>query len=193
MRFAMVVMWLRAAASHPEGRPSALRFAVGIALVQVLWIARLLIDGRALLLASFVVLVAFELLVPVLAGRRGFTPFHPHHIAERYALLTLIVLGEVILAAVQAVQGALVDGGRPGLLALAVGGLLLVFASVAATGAALAAAVELVQGEAEASNRVVGLGVTVLVTGLVLAAVVCYHVWTSQRQSTGWSSPLSTS
>ena len=43
----------------------------------------------------------------------GITPFHPHHIAERYALLTLIVLGEVILASVQAVQGALGQGAEP--------------------------------------------------------------------------------
>ncbi|NUR79252.1 MAG: low temperature requirement protein A, partial [Dermatophilaceae bacterium] len=100
MRFAMVAMWLRAAGGHPEGRPTALTYAVGIAAVQVLWIARLLLEGRAVLMVSFFVLVALELLVPVVAERRGFTPFHPHHIAERYALLTLIVLGEVVLAAV---------------------------------------------------------------------------------------------
>lgn len=201
MRFAMVAMWLRAARGHAEGRPTALTYAVGISAVQALWIARLLLEGVAVLMLSFFALVVLELLVPVVAERRGFTPFHPHHIAERYALLTLIVLGEVVLAAVQAVQGALGTGARTGLLTLVVGGLLivfsmwwlyfkrehaglfegsigsifltgyghyLVFASVAATGAGLAAAVDLVQGEAHTSSRVVGLA---------LAGAVAVYVW----------------
>ncbi|GAB2755603.1 low temperature requirement protein A [Terrabacter koreensis] len=201
MRFAMVAMWLRAAGGHPEGRRTALTYAAGITAVQALWIARLLLEGEAVLKASFFTLVVLELMVPVLAERRGFTPFHPHHIAERYALLTLIVLGEVVLAAVQAVQGALDAGARTGLLTLVVGGLLLVFsmwwlyfkrdhsglfegsigsifltgyghylvfASVAATGAGLAAAVDLVQEEAHTSPRVVGLA---------LAGAVAVYVW----------------
>ena len=126
MRFAMVAMWLRAEASHPQGRSTALAYAVGITFVQA-GIGRLLLDGRTVLLVSFFVLVVLELLVPIVAERRGITPFHPHHIAERYALLTLIVLGEVILASVQAVQGALGQGAESGLLALVVGGLLIVF------------------------------------------------------------------
>ncbi|EWT03079.1 low temperature requirement protein A [Intrasporangium oryzae NRRL B-24470] len=201
MRFAMVAMWLRAAASHPEGRTTALTYAAGIAAVQVLWIARLAIEGRTALMVSFFALVVLELLVPIVAERRGVTPFHPHHIAERYALLTIIVLGEVILASVQAVQVALGQGAQPGLLALIVGGLLivfsmwwlyfkrehavlfegsvrsvfvtgyghyLVFASVAATGAALAASVDLVQGHAHTSARVVGLA---------LAGAVAVYTW----------------
>ncbi len=116
MRFAMVGLWLRAAAGHPEGRATALWYAGGITVVQVLWIARLGVpDGW--LLPSFLLLVGGELLVPVLAeGRHGYTPFHPHHIAERYGLLTIIVLGEVILASVVAIQqviaaGATTEGG----------------------------------------------------------------------------------
>jgi low temperature requirement protein LtrA len=201
MRFAMVAMWLRAARSHPEGRRTALTYAAGISVVQVLWIARLLLEGETALRVSFFALVVLELLVPIVAERHGITPFHPHHIAERYALLTIIVLGEVILASVQAVQGALVRGAEPGLLALVVGGLLivfsmwwlyfkrdhaplfegeiasifltgyghyLVFASVAATGAGLAAAVDQVQGEAHATARAIGLA---------LAGAVAVYVW----------------
>ncbi len=41
MRFGMVGLWLRAAAGHPERRQTALWYAGGIAVVQVLWIARL--------------------------------------------------------------------------------------------------------------------------------------------------------
>ena len=201
MRFAMVAMWLRAAANHPEGRRTALWYAGGIAGVQVLWIGRLLLDGQGVLMTTFWALVVLELLVPVLAERHGVTPFHPHHIAERYALLTIIVLGEVILASVQAVQGALGQGRQPGLVLVIVGGLstvfsmwwlyfkrdhavlfegstratfsagyghYVIFAAVAATGAALAAAVDVVQGDAHTTDRVVGLA---------FAAAVAVYVW----------------
>ena len=45
--------------------------------------------------------------MPVWAERAGATPWHPHHIAERYGLFTLIVLGESVLAATLAIQAAL--------------------------------------------------------------------------------------
>jgi low temperature requirement protein LtrA len=45
-------------------------------------------------MAVFVV----EFLVPVWAEKAGRTAFHRHHIVERYGLLTIIVLGEVLLA-----------------------------------------------------------------------------------------------
>ena len=131
MRFGMVGLWLRAAAGHPERRQTALWYAGGITVVQIGWIARLAIEpGSPWLVASFVLLAAAELVVPVLAERgHGYTPFHPHHIAERYGLLTIIVLGEVILASVLAIQGAMAGGGLTWAMApLILGGLLVVFA-----------------------------------------------------------------
>jgi low temperature requirement protein LtrA len=41
MRLAMVAQWLRAAQTDPVSRPAALRYAAGIAFVQLLWIAML--------------------------------------------------------------------------------------------------------------------------------------------------------
>ena len=56
------------------------------------------------------------------------TRWHPEHIAERYGLFTLIVLGEVILAATTAMQAGLSsEGVSAALLSLAGGGMLLVF------------------------------------------------------------------
>ena len=56
------------------------------------------------------------------------TTWHPHHIAERYGLLTLIVLGESILAATMAVKAALTAGeALSALLPTIVGGLLIVY------------------------------------------------------------------
>ena len=228
MRFGMVGLWLRAAAGHPERRQTALWYAGGITVVQVGWIARLAIEpGSPWLVASFLLLAAAELTVPVLAERgHGYTPFHPHHIAERYGLLTIIVLGEVILSSVLAIQGAMsgtVEGGSGGhsapyaaepaggggltwaMAPLILGGLLVVFAlwwlyfsrdhasivenpravwlfgyghlpifaSVAAVGAALAAAVDVVQGVSDAGVRPVALtlAVAIAVVALVLSGL----------------------
>jgi low temperature requirement protein LtrA len=129
MRLALVAQWLRAAREHPEGRSATLRYAAGVTAVQVCWIARLWLPGLWGLI-GFEVLVLAELAVPVwaeFAGRR--TSWHPGHIAERYGLFTIIVLGEVVAAATAAVESALAAGGlSPALLTAAVGGLLLVFA-----------------------------------------------------------------
>jgi low temperature requirement protein LtrA len=128
MRLAMVVQWLRAARSEPECRPAALRYATGITVVQVLWIARLWLSGTPAVVAFFVLLV-LELAVPWWAERRFSTTWHPHHIAERYGLFTLIVLGEVILSATNAIKEGTAEEGHIGtLISLAAAGLVLVFA-----------------------------------------------------------------
>src|SRR5918999_1432513 len=127
MRSAMVAQWLRAAASCPEGRRCALRYAGGLAAVQCGWVARLALPGAAGLV-GFVVLVAVELAIPYFAESAGRTPWHPGHIAERYGLFTLIVLGESVLSATVGVQVALDTTSTFGNLApVVVGGILIVF------------------------------------------------------------------
>lgn len=64
MRLAMVFQWLRVARSNPARRPAALRFAVGITVVQIGWVARLHLPN-AWGVPAFLVLIATELLVPV--------------------------------------------------------------------------------------------------------------------------------
>ncbi len=127
MRTAMVALWLRAAASHPEGRTCALRYAAGIGLLQVAWVARLALPDE-IGVPVFFVLAAAELAVPLWAEAAGRTSWHPHHIAERYGLFTIIVLGETLLAATVGVQAALDDATRfRDLATVVVGGLLIVF------------------------------------------------------------------
>jgi low temperature requirement protein LtrA len=128
MRVALTGQWLRAARDDPERRDSARRYASGVAVLQLGWIARLALPGRWAPVAGFLVLVPLELAVPVLAERKGATNWHPGHIAERYGLFTLIVLGESVAAATTAMQSAL-DSGQAleRLLTLAAGGLLIVF------------------------------------------------------------------
>ncbi|MEU2605237.1 low temperature requirement protein A [Streptomyces albus] len=128
MRLALITQWLRAAAEHRERRGTALRYAAGIAVVQCGWIAREWAAGTWLPV-TFVLLVAAELAVPAWAEAGGrATGWHPQHIAERYGLFTIIVLGEVILASLTAVQAAVTAHGlTTSVLLIAVGGLLLVF------------------------------------------------------------------
>jgi low temperature requirement protein LtrA len=127
MRTALVSQWLRAARSHPERRVTALRYALGIIAIQCAWVGWLFVpDGWRT--ATFVALGLLDICVPVLAEVAGQTPWHPHHIAERYSLFTLIVLGESVLAATLAVQGAVDQRETPlALFGVAGGGLLIVF------------------------------------------------------------------
>src|SRR5215207_505744 len=64
LRLAGVAQWLRAARSDPQHRTTAYRYAIGVSIVQVLWIGRLALPD-AWQLPAFVLLVLAELAVPV--------------------------------------------------------------------------------------------------------------------------------
>jgi low temperature requirement protein LtrA len=128
LRTALAALWLRAALSDPARRRTTLRFAIGITACQLGWIALLSLPA-ATRPAGMAVLVAAELSVPVWAQSAGMTPWHPHHIGERYELFTLIVLGESVAAATVAVRDAFDRHQSTGALyALAAGGLLMAYA-----------------------------------------------------------------
>ncbi|MFB6893230.1 low temperature requirement protein A [Kitasatospora sp. NPDC056327] len=128
LRTALAVLWLRVARSDPRRGRTAVRFAAGVTGCQVGWVATLLVPDQVRL-PAVAVLVAAEVCVPVWAQSAGMTPWHPRHIAERYELFLLIVLGESVAAAAEAVRGAFGRGhGSAGLYLLAAGGLLIVFA-----------------------------------------------------------------
>lgn len=119
MRVALVAQWLRAAAAAPELRRTTLSYAVGITVVQALWLTVLVLPDE-LRIPVVVVLVLAEIGVPALAERHGTTPWHPHHITERYGLFTLILLGESLLASANAIIEALHDEtALPPLIAIA--------------------------------------------------------------------------
>ena len=127
MRLAMVTQWLRAARTDLPHRGSSLRFAAGIAVLQAGWVALLALP-QAVARGGFLLLVLGELAVPIWAERAAPTSWHPHHIAERYGLFTLIVLGECVLASTLAIQSALEeDAALADLATTAAGGLLTVF------------------------------------------------------------------
>ncbi|MFD6178776.1 MULTISPECIES: low temperature requirement protein A [unclassified Isoptericola] len=108
MRVAMIAQWLRASGADGPARAATRAYAAGIAVVQVCWLA-LLVLPEGVQAPAWAVLAAAELAVPVIAERRGRTPWHPHHITERYGLFTLILLGESLLASSNAIIEALHD------------------------------------------------------------------------------------
>ncbi|MGW0816607.1 low temperature requirement protein A [Streptomyces viridiviolaceus] len=128
LRTALAALWFRAALADPARRRTTLRFAAGVTVCQLGWVGLLFLPAQARL-PGIAVMVLAEVLVPVWAQSAGMTPWHPHHIAERYELFTLIVLGESVAAATIAVRGAFDrHQGTGALYALAGGGLLMAFA-----------------------------------------------------------------
>ena len=107
---------------NAAGRATAYRYAAGILLVQVYWAVVVLsgIESPLFFWSLFGLGAMLELLVPVVAERAGRTSWHRHHMVERYGLLTIIVLGETLLAAAIALGKLDVDYLTGGLLRTAV-------------------------------------------------------------------------
>lgn len=110
MRVALVSQWLRAAGQDPARRRVCLTYASIISIAQVGWVLLIVVRfSTAVALTLGALLALIELLGPPLAERRdGGTPWHAHHIAERYSLFALIALGEGIVGTVAALS-AVVD------------------------------------------------------------------------------------
>ncbi|MBP2706466.1 low temperature requirement protein A [Microbispora sp. RL4-1S] len=134
MRMALGAQWVRAGLEDPAGRRTALRYATGIGVLQLAWLLRFFLYKAdalpsSLALPSFVLLVVLELMVPRWAERARATTWHPHHIAERYGLFTIILLGESVLAASRGIEGSIEGGEVSGpFIVIAVSGLVLLFA-----------------------------------------------------------------
>lgn len=125
MRLPLVAQWLRAARSDPARRACTYRYALGVTVCQIGWIALLFLPYG---LFGFPLMALAEILIPIWAERVGPTQWHPAHISERYGLFTIIVLGETILAASLAIQSATQAGEvNLNLAVIIVGGLLIVF------------------------------------------------------------------
>lgn len=126
MRVGLVFLWLRAARAHPACRRSCHRFAIGITLAMCGW--SVMVFAHEWPLWAWWIMAAVELAIPAWAEAANPTPWHPHHIAERYGLFTIIVLGESVAAATNAVRlGVAGSGFSAPLLGLIAGGLLVIF------------------------------------------------------------------
>lgn len=108
MRLLMAGLFLRTMRHAPSALRSFVSFyAAGNGVGAAVWLSSLLVPepGRY---AVWVVGLLVELLAPILAVRTLDNPkvsFHPGHIAERYGLFTIIVLGESVLAVAAGTAG----------------------------------------------------------------------------------------
>jgi low temperature requirement protein LtrA len=118
MRSSLIAMWLRVALQDPANRRVALRYAAYNAVIQTAWVVVVIarIEFVPLLAVLITVLWAAELAGHIFAtwdselidGTWRGTPWNAHHIVERYGLLVIISLGEVILGTVTAVAAIVV-------------------------------------------------------------------------------------
>lgn len=111
MRIALVLQWWRAARESPAFRHIGFGNIRWITIAQIGWVIIGFVHlPLAVAGAGFVLLGVLELLVPVFTqGRAGGTPWHPHHVAERYSLFAIIVLGEGVVGTI-ASSGDLLGG-----------------------------------------------------------------------------------
>ncbi|TYQ07413.1 UNVERIFIED_ORG: low temperature requirement protein LtrA [Gordonia westfalica J30] len=113
MRVGMVIQWLRAASQSERCRRACLIYAVATVVAQIWWVAVLIAHlPLVMTVVAMLIGVLIELTGPVIAETRtAGTPWHAHHIAERYSLLTIVTLGEGVVGVV-ALLGAqvAVDG-----------------------------------------------------------------------------------
>lgn len=113
MRIALVGQWLRAAKQDPAHRSACLTYAAAVTVAQIGWIVQIFAQTSVtVFLVTSVVLVIVETSGPYLAERRTpGTPWHAHHIAERYGLLAIIALGESVVGTVASLTAAVGDDG----------------------------------------------------------------------------------
>jgi len=95
IRSSAVWLWFKVASDIPKFKITGRRYAVGILLCQVGWITQNFFEFSYFIFAA---LWMAEFFVPYYAESHTQTHFHSEHIEERFGLLTIIVLGESVLA-----------------------------------------------------------------------------------------------
>jgi len=129
MRLPMVFQWLRAGRQDPSRRALCSKMVVTLVVAQVGWVALALVNPTMeVYVAAVLVLIGVELLGPLLAEKlHGGTPWHGHHIAERYGLMVIIALGEGLLGTTAALGALISDGWSVDIAVLGLAGVALTF------------------------------------------------------------------
>jgi len=127
MRVPYILMWLKVAYDDLDSRPVALRYAIGVFLIQIAWSVTILYFQNWYLFVSLLVL---EMVIPYIAehavDKKENTKYHFGHIEERLGLLAIIVLGESMLAVVYAFRNV-VEQYSDDLVTLAASSVLILF------------------------------------------------------------------
>jgi low temperature requirement protein LtrA len=106
MRVPQIALWVRAGQQDPQHRTIAVARVFTLSIAQLGWLLTVLVPTPVwATVAALVLLALAEMTVPVIVERRrGNVPWNAGHVAERFGLLTLITLGEVVAATTSAVS-----------------------------------------------------------------------------------------
>src|SRR6478735_3484879 len=99
MRVPMVLQWLRASRQDPGRAPVCRIFIVTLLVSQTAWVVLALVETSIpVFFWCALPILLVELVGPFVAEQVGDgTPWHAHHIAERYGLMVIIALGEGLI------------------------------------------------------------------------------------------------
>lgn len=119
MRLALGVQWLRVIFDSPRASKTARGYLLALTVAQLGWVLLgIFHPDLNLFLGAVLILLVVEMGGPVLAERAGATqeyptgtPWHPHHLSERYGLMFIITLGEGVVGTVAALYGVVDTAG----------------------------------------------------------------------------------
>jgi low temperature requirement protein LtrA len=113
MRVPMILQWWRASRQDPERTTVCRTFIVTLVISQAGWIVLALAPTSIpVTFVLIVLLILIEATGPLVAERMLVgTPWHPHHIAERYGLLVIIALGEGLIGTVATLSAIIGEEG----------------------------------------------------------------------------------
>ena len=128
MRVPMIFQWLRASRQDPERAPVCRIFIATLLVSQTGWVVIALVETSIpVFFACVLPFTLIEMAGPFVAEHvGGGTPWHAHHIAERYGLMVIIALGEGLiggtatLSALISVEGWTLDTALLGLAGVGV-------------------------------------------------------------------------
>lgn len=129
MRIALILLWIRVGIHNPKQRKTAVRYSCAQILVQGYWAFMVfgIESGTTLAYTLFFLGFAIELFVPWWSEYNEAITWHRHHIIERFGLLNIIVLGEILLGAVELLKATFDQSMDLHLLYLSACGMVIAF------------------------------------------------------------------
>ncbi|MDX2076192.1 MAG: low temperature requirement protein A [bacterium] len=109
-RLFLVLMYWRSMRSHPESKALSRGYIIGFSLGIAVWLGSLLLPAD-IHWVGWLVGITIELSVPLapkMLKLQFETPVDLHHIAERFGIFTIIVLGEAFVKVLDDAQGSLI-------------------------------------------------------------------------------------
>jgi low temperature requirement protein LtrA len=129
MRLPMVAQWARAGRQDPTRHALCAKMIWTLVVAQAGWVLLIFLNPPMGPTAAVVlVLIGIEVAGPLLAEKlHGGSPWHGHHIAERYGLMVIIALGEGLLGTTAALGALIEDGWTVEIAVLGLAGTALTF------------------------------------------------------------------